>query len=115
MLRLFANARYDFIAFRKPAYTISALFIVPGLVWLLVHGLNYSIEFTGRTLIQVQSKRPADVAALRSGLDRAGLHGAEIQNFGGPTEFVVRARVAKPGTDANDTQATSAAVREALT
>ena len=80
MLRLFANANYDFIAFRNRAYAITALFIVPGLVWLLIHGLNYSIEFTGGTLVQVQSKGPADVGALRSGLDREGLHGAEIQS-----------------------------------
>ena len=77
----------------------------------MVHGLNYSIEFTGGTLVQVQSKAPADVGALRAGLDRQGLHGAEIQSFGSANEFVVRARVAKPGTDANDTQATADAVR----
>jgi preprotein translocase subunit SecF len=114
MLRLFANAHYDFIAFRRRAYIITALFIIPGLVWLLVHGLNYSIEFTGGTLVQVESKTPVNVGALRTGLDREGLHGAEIQNFGAPNEFVVRARVAKPGTDANDTQATADAVRQAL-
>jgi preprotein translocase subunit SecF len=115
MLRLFANAKYDFIAARRYAYAATALFILPGVLFLLVHGLNYSIEFTGGTLIQVESKRPVDVAAVRSGLDREGIHGAEIQNFGAPNEFVVRARVAKPGTDANDTQATADAVRQALT
>ena len=115
MLRLFANAHYDFIAFRNRAYAVTALFIIPGLVWLMVHGLNYSIEFTGGTLVQVQSKVPADVGALRAGLDRQGLHGAEIQSFGNANEFVVRARVAKPGTDANDTQATGDAVNQALT
>jgi len=115
MLRLFANAQYDFIAFRTRAYAVTALFIIPGLVWLMVYGLNYSIEFTGGTLVQVQSKAPADVGALRAGLDRQGLHGAEIQSFGGANEFVVRARVAKPGTDANDTQATGDAVNQALT
>jgi preprotein translocase subunit SecF len=114
MLRLFANANYDFISVRRYAYIITAAFVIPGLVWLLVHGLNYSIEFTGGTLVQVQSKTPVDVGALRAGLDREGLHGAEIQNFGAPNEFVVRARVAKPGTDANDTQATADAVGQAL-
>ena len=53
MLRLFANAKYDFIAVRRYAYGLTALFILPGVVFLLVHGLNYSIEFTGGTLIQV--------------------------------------------------------------
>ena len=64
MLRLFANANYDFIAVRRYAYArdrrCSSL---PGLLFLLVHGLNYSIEFTGGTLIQIQSKKPVDVGA----------------------------------------------------
>jgi preprotein translocase subunit SecF len=115
MLRLFAHANYDFIRVRRYAYAVTGLFILPGLLFLLVRGLNYSIEFTGGTLIQVESKTPVNVAAIRSGLDREGIHGAEIQNYGGPNEFVVRARVAKPGTDANDTQATADAVRQALT
>jgi preprotein translocase subunit SecF len=115
MLRLFAHANYDFIRVRRYAYAATGLFILPGLLFLLVRGLNYSIEFTGGTLIQVESKTPVNVAAIRSGLDREGIHGAEIQNYGGPNEFVVRARVAKPGTDANDTQATADAVRQALT
>ncbi len=114
MLRLFANAKYDFIAVRHYAYALTALFIVPGLLFLLIRGLNYSVEFTGGTLVQVQSKKPVDVGSLRTGLDREGLHGAEIQNFGGPNEFVVRARVAKQGTDANDTQAAANAVNQAL-
>jgi preprotein translocase subunit SecF len=115
MLRLFAHAKYDFISVRRYAYALTGLFILPGVLFLLIHGLNYSIEFTGGTLIQVESKTPVNVAAVRTGLDREGIHGAEIQNFGAPNEFVVRARVAKPGTDANDTQATSDAVRGALT
>ncbi|MEP7176371.1 MAG: protein translocase subunit SecF [Gemmatimonadales bacterium] len=114
MLRLFANAHYDFIAARRYAYLLTALFIIPGVVFLLVKGLNYSIEFTGGTLIQVHGRAPVDVAALRTGLERQGIRGAEIQNFGSPNEFVVRARVAKPGTDANDTQGTADAVRQAL-
>jgi preprotein translocase subunit SecF len=115
MLRLFANAKYDFISVRRYAYLATALFIIPGILLLLVRGLNYSIEFTGGTLLQVQSKRPVDVGAIRTGLDREGIHGAEIQGFGAPNEFVVRARVTKPGADANDTQATADAVRQGLT
>ena len=114
MLRLFANATYDFISVRRYAYALTALFILPGLLLLLVRGLNYSVEFTGGTLIQVESKGKVDVGAVRAGLDREGIHGAEIQNFGAANEFVVRARIAKPGTDANDTQATADAVHQAL-
>jgi len=67
MLRLFAHANYDFIRVRRYAYAVTGLFILPGLLFLLVRGLNYSIEFTGGTLIQVESKTPVNVAAIRSG------------------------------------------------
>jgi preprotein translocase subunit SecF len=114
MTRFFANAKYDFIGLRHYAYGLTALLILPGLLFILIKGLNYSIEFTGGTLVQFQAKKALDVASLRSGLDREGIHGAEIQNFGSAEEYVIRARVAKPGTDANDTQATAAAVGHAL-
>src|SRR6185503_20792463 len=114
MLRLFSNDNYDFIGVRRYAYIITAAVLLPGLLFLLITGLNYSIEFTGGTLLQIQSKKPVDVASLRTGLDREGIHGAEIQNFGSQNEYVIRARLAKPGTDANDTEATANAVRRAL-
>jgi preprotein translocase subunit SecF len=114
MLRLFSNAKYDFIGVRHYAYALTALILVPGLLYLLIRGLNYSIEFTGGTLLQVRTQKPVDVAELRTGLDRQGIRGAEIQKFGEEKEYVIRARVAKPGSDANDTQATAATVRQAL-
>ena len=114
MLRLFSNAHYDFIGVRRYAYAITAAILIPGLLLLLVRGLNYSIEFTGGTLLQLRSKQAVDVAQLRTGLDREGIHGAEIQNFGSQNEYVIRARVAKPGSDANDTQAAAKAVSAAL-
>ena len=96
MLRLFSNAKYDFIGLRAYAYGVTALILIPGLLFLLLKGLNYSIEFTGGTLLQIQSKKTVDVAHLREGLDREGIRGAEIQNFGAENEYVIRARVAKP-------------------
>jgi len=114
MLRLFAHANYDFIGARRYAYAATAAIILPGLILLLIWGLNYSIEFTGGTLIQIQSRTPVNVATLRTGLDRQGIPGSEIQNFGAANEYVIRARVVKPGTDANDTQSAARAVTHAL-
>ena len=113
-MRLFANANYDFIGQRKRGYAITGTFIVIGLVVLFFRGVNYSVEFTGGTLIQVETERPADAGALRNALQARGIDGAEIQTFGSDRELVVRARVAREGTDANDTQATAEAVSQAL-
>jgi preprotein translocase subunit SecF len=113
-MRLFANANYDFLGQRRLAYGLSIAFSTFGIAVLLILGVNYSVEFTGGTLIQVETERPADVGALRNALQARGLEGAEIQTFGSDRELVVRARVAREGTDANDTQATGQAVGQAL-
>ena len=113
-MRLFANANYDFLRQRAWAYGISIAFSVIGLAVLLFRGVNYSVEFTGGTIIQVETDKPADVGALRNALQTRGIEGAEIQTFGSDREIVVRARVARTGTDANDTQATAEAVGQAL-
>src|SRR6266550_792004 len=93
MIRLFANANYDFINWRRWAYALTAAIIIPGLALFLVHGLNYSIEFTGGTLIQVHTAQPIGTATIRSALDAAGIRDAEIQEFGDPLDYVVRARI----------------------
>ena len=113
-MRLFAKANYDFLGQRKWAYGISIAFSLLGLAVLLIAGVNYSVEFTGGTLIQVETQKPADVGALRDALQARGIEGAEIQTFGSDREIVVRARVAREGSDANDTQTTANAVAQAL-
>ena len=114
MTRFFANANYDFIGVRRYAYWITALLIIPGLLFTLISGLNYSIEFTGGTMIQVKPAKTLDVGALRTELDRQGLPGAEIQSFGSAGDYTIRARASKAGVDPNDTQATTDLVTAAL-
>ena len=115
MIRLFANANYDFIKWRRWAYGLTAAIIVPGFALFLVRGLNYSIEFTGGTLIQVQTTQPIGTDRLRTALDAAGIRDAEIKQFGTPTDYVVTARLGGGGVAAEgSTQATAAAVDSAL-
>src|SRR5690242_3368365 len=115
MIRLFANADYDFIKWRRWAYGLTAAIIIPGFALFLIRGLNYSIEFTGGTLIQVQTAQPVGAERIRSALDAAGIRDAEIQQFGGPSEYKVQARIGAAGTTAEGTtQATAAAVDSAL-
>jgi preprotein translocase subunit SecF len=115
MIRLFANANYDFIRWRQWAYGLTALIIVPGLILLATRGLNYSIEFTGGTLLQVETPRVVPLADVRSALAQAGMHGAEIQTFGADTAFIIRARLDEQAASASGgTEETGAAVRRAL-
>lgn len=113
-MRLFANANYDFLGRRRIAYILTAAFIAAGVLAMLIRGVNYSVEFTGGTLMQIETQTPVDVGALRDGLALQGITGAEIQSFGSDREFVIRAGAVARGADADDTQATAGAVRSAL-
>ena len=114
MTRIFANANYDFIGLRRRAYGVTAVLLLVGLIGYFVFGANYSVEFTGGTLVQIETKNAVDVANLRTGLDQAGVLHAEIQQFGSDREYVIRARTAAQGTDADNTEQTSKAISAAL-
>jgi preprotein translocase subunit SecF len=114
MRRLLANLHFDFIGHRRYAYAVTAALFLPGFILLLTRGLNYGIEFTGGTLVQVQTEREIDIAAVRSALDAQDLRGAEIQRFGSDRELVIRARLPESGERREDTGATSALVGKAL-
>lgn len=108
--RLFANAKYDFVALRRRAYGVTLAIIVPGLILLAARGVTYGIEFTGGTMLQLRTDAPVGTAAIRSALERGGLGGAEIQRFGSDRDYMIRARLA----GALETQAVTAAARTSL-
>ena len=91
MLRILHNTRIDFIRLQKPALAVLGAFILPALVWIAVSGFQYSVEFTGGTLTQLEFKRPPDIGELRAAFAQRGLNGVEIQTYGSPSELVVRA------------------------
>jgi len=95
MLRILHGTNIDFIRWWKWAVGLTAAFITLGIGSLAIKGVNYSIEFTGGTLMQLQFAKPVDVGALRASLDQAGIRGAEIQQFGNAREYTVRAQEAE--------------------
>ena len=116
MIRFFAHANYDFIGLRRFAYGLTAAIMIPGILWILMSGLNYSIEFTGGSLVQVKTDQPTTAGDIRAALDRGGLRNAEIQQFGAATDYVIRARLSPTAAvDQQQAERTSAAVDSALT
>jgi preprotein translocase subunit SecF len=91
MLRILHGTNYDFIKPWRWAVGITIAFISIGLIYLGVHGINKSIEFTGGTLMQLEFKQPPNVGDIRATVDASGYPNSEIQQFGSPREFTVRA------------------------
>jgi len=93
MLRIFHNTKYDFIKWWKVAAIATLAFMAIGLAsFAVTGGVNYSVEFTGGTLVQLKFKQAGDAGKIRATLDGAGIKNAEVQQFGGPDEFIIRAQ-----------------------
>ena len=95
MLRVFTNANYDFIGNRRIAYilTIVALVLSVGIAafhqFTAGNWLNYNVDFTGGTMMQVKFPETTSVADLRRVVEPA-IPGAEIKEFGKENEFLIR-------------------------
>ncbi len=113
MLQIFVNPNYDFIGKRHWAYLLSVAFIALGfghMAWK--GGLQYGIDFSGGTLIQVRFEKPVAVDAIRGSLGRIGLGESVIQEFGESREFLIR--VGLGGSSAKEvTQSAQAALVQA--
>jgi preprotein translocase subunit SecF len=92
MLRIFHDTHYDFIRWWKTAAILTAVFVVAGLGSLAIKGINYSIDFTGGTLMQLEFKQPPNVADIRAAVEGSGVNNPEVQQFGSDREFTVRAQ-----------------------
>jgi preprotein translocase subunit SecF len=107
------DTKFDFMRFRRISFPISAVLSIVAILLFFFHGLNFGIDFVGGTLIEVQSKTgPADIAKMRATLGGLGLGEVQLQEFGAPTDVLIRVAQQPGGEQAQ--QAAIAKVREAL-
>lgn len=92
-MRFFAHVDFDFVRLRRIAFVASAGVFIVGLASFVARGgLRMSIDFEGGSLVQIRFQEPVRLARVREVLDRAGLVGSEVQNFGDANEILIRAK-----------------------
>lgn len=107
------DTKFDFTRFRRISFPISAVLSIMAIVLFFTHGLNFGIDFKGGTLLEIQTKSgPADISAMRSTLGNLGLGDVQLQQFGGPSDVLIRV-AEQPGGDIAQ-QAAVQKVRTAL-
>ena len=101
MLRILHDTKIDFIGHWRTAVIVTVAFVVLGFGSSVFTGwFHASIEFTGGTAMQVAFKQPPDVARVRAALERGGIRGAEIAQFGSATEYQIKAQDPEGSTEA---------------
>ena len=85
----------NFMGVRNVAFGVTVLLTVLALFSMFHKGMNYGLDFTGGTLIELTYEKPADLTKVRNELVTAGFHDAVVQSFGATTDLLVR----MPGDD----------------
>jgi preprotein translocase subunit SecF len=84
------NQTIDFMKLRTPAMIFSTLLILGSIVSLGVNQLNWGLDFTGGTLIEVGYEQSADLEGIRLQMLDAGYEDAVVQNFGSSKDVLIR-------------------------
>jgi preprotein translocase subunit SecF len=80
----------NFMRLRIPAMVLSAVLILGSIVSLGVNSLNWGLDFTGGTLIEVGYEDAANLEAIRVQLNGANFEDAIVQNFGSSQDVLIR-------------------------
>ncbi|BBN82838.1 protein-export membrane protein SecF [Pseudoalteromonas sp. A25] len=79
-----------FMSARKLTMAFSALLIVASIASMAIRGLNFGLDFTGGTAVEVGFAQPADLKNIRDVLANNGFADASVQLFGTSQEVLVR-------------------------
>lgn len=80
----------NFLKHAKPISYVSLVLIVLSIGLLATRGLNWGLDFTGGTLVELEFKQPVELQQLRAQAQSPVLKGALIQSFGTPRDVLFR-------------------------
>jgi preprotein translocase subunit SecF len=88
----FFRIKHDipFMSYGRYTTFISLVTFLFAIFFLVSKGLNFGVDFTGGTVIEVHYAEPADLVKVRAQLAGAGLADAQVQNFGTSHDVLIQ-------------------------
>lgn len=80
----------NFMRFKWFAVTLSVFLVLASLALLMTRGINWGLDFTGGTVIEVSYTKAADLHQVRDTLNEAGFGDAVVQLFGSSQDVLIR-------------------------
>ncbi len=91
------ETKIDFMGIRLYTGIVSAILGVISIGLLIFKGLNFGLDFTGGTQIDVRFSKPVSPASIRAQIEQAGIHGVRVQQYGSTKDLLIRVRNLKIG------------------
>jgi preprotein translocase subunit SecF len=79
-----------FMSYGRITTAISLVTFILAVFFLATKGLNYGVDFTGGTVMEVHYPQAADIDGIRKAVDSIGLKDATVQNFGTSSDVLIR-------------------------
>lgn len=102
-----------FMSYGRITTAISLLTFILAVFFLWSKGLNYGVDFTGGTVMEVNYPQTADIGKIRQAMDGIGLKDATVQNFGTSRDVLIRLPIRKDMSIAQLSEKVSAALTTA--
>ncbi len=101
---------FHFVKLRKIWYIISILVILPGLISLVMQGLNLGIDFVGGSTMEVQFAKSVNIQEVRDAIQTVDIDGNKSVQQGENNTFIINTKVLEQ----NESDALLAALKENL-
>ena len=79
-----------FMSYGKITTSISLVTFIIAVIFLATRGLNFGVDFTGGTVLEMHYAQPADLNKVRGQLGNIGLKDAQVQNFGTSLDVLIQ-------------------------
>ena len=84
------NFNIDFMAWRKIALSVSIILATVSILSLSLKQLNYGLDFTGGSLVELHYPKEIEVGDIRQSLTNAGYEGAQVTLFGSTQDVLIK-------------------------
>lgn len=90
MRQLLKDTNIDFMRVGRPALMVSGGLVLAALLIFILRGMNWGLDFTGGTMVEVGYPQPVEIPVVREVLTEAGFDDAQTQHFGTSSEVLIR-------------------------
>lgn len=83
-------AKFNFMDYGRIARIVSLSLCILSIVFILMRGINWGLDFTGGTVVELGYPQPTELAGIRSALSDGGFSSAVVQHFGDRSTVLIR-------------------------